>query len=194
MMGDIPLFETEIEMYTKVLPEMQRLLSQTGDSDVIAPNIIHSGFNPDYVIFEDISKYGYIAKHDALDYNNTLKVITKLAKIHALSYYIQNESILDLSEFNEGFLNSAIINKIDFIPQSFNSFIEGIKTYGKYEAIVEKLTAIQPVFLKMMGKVYKANPTGFGFNVLNHGDFHIRNLLFTFNGDDIDHVSFVSYL
>ncbi|XP_059620761.1 uncharacterized protein LOC132264538 [Phlebotomus argentipes] len=193
MMGEVPFFETEIEMYTKVLPEMQRLLTQTGDSDIIAPNIIYHGLNPDFVIFEDIAKYGYVAKHDALNYDSTVQVITKLAKLHALSYYIQNESILDLTTFDKGLITDGIGEKMEFIPQSFNTFIEGVKSYGKYDVIVEKLKAVQPFFFDKLGAVYKANPNNFGFNVLNHGDFHIRNLMFRFNDEGIEHVSFIDF-
>lgn len=37
MMGDGCQFETEIAMYNKTLPEMQRLLKSIGDDEILAP-------------------------------------------------------------------------------------------------------------------------------------------------------------
>uniref|UniRef100_A0A1L8DYJ3 Putative ecdysteroid kinase n=1 Tax=Nyssomyia neivai TaxID=330878 RepID=A0A1L8DYJ3_9DIPT len=194
MMGDVPFFETEIKMYTSVLPEMQRLLSQTGDSDIIAPTLIHHGLNPDIVIFEDISKYGYTARHEPLSYEDTHQLFVKLAKLHALSYYIQNESILDLTQFNLGLFTTDIVAKFDLLPHSFNSFIDAVKEYGgEFNEIVQKLEALKPVYVSLLKKIYKPNNNGFGFNVLNHGDFHIRNLLFRYEGDHLDHISFIDF-
>ncbi|GAB0088789.1 uncharacterized protein DMENIID0001_032530 [Sergentomyia squamirostris] len=193
LMANLPFFETEIDMYTKVFPEMQRLLSQIGETEPIAPTLIHHSLNPDIVIFEDISKYGYVMRYKGLDYEGALKVITKLATFHSLSYYIQNESILDLTDFTNGLFSSNTGFQMDFIPQSFHGFADAVKDYGGYEVAVEKLEAIKPLLLKKMGEIYKPRGNPYGVNVLNHGDFHIRNLLFINNGDDIDKLTFIDF-
>lgn len=37
LLGDTPLFDTEIKMYSEVLPEMERLLKQAGEETIISP-------------------------------------------------------------------------------------------------------------------------------------------------------------
>lgn len=37
MLKDSPLFKSEIKMYTSVIPEMERILSQNGDKIILAP-------------------------------------------------------------------------------------------------------------------------------------------------------------
>lgn len=57
--------------------------------------------------------------------------------------------------------------------------VEVLKTWGKeMEPIAEKLTALAPTLVTKLFKIYSANPAGQGYNVLCHGDFHLRNLLF----------------
>ncbi|GAB0088790.1 LOC111597534 [Sergentomyia squamirostris] len=133
-------------------------------------------------------------RYQGLDYDGALKVITKLAKFHALSYYIENESLLDLTQSTNGMFSKGIGSKMDFLLNNFVSFVDSVKAYGGYEDIViEKLELIKPVFMKKLSHIYSSAENVFGVNVLNHGDFHIRNLLFVNNEDDIDKVSFIDF-
>jgi hypothetical protein len=57
----------------------------------------------------------------------------------------------------------------------------------KLEHLIENIGAIGV-------KSYTQNPKGCGFNVLNHGDFHLRNILIKRDAEQrIENVSFVSF-
>lgn len=49
---------------------------------------------------------------------------------------------------------------------------EGFEHYGPH------LEALKTNYLSKVLRTYKPNRNEFGFNVLNHADFHVRNVLF----------------
>uniref|UniRef100_A0A1B0C8D6 CHK kinase-like domain-containing protein n=1 Tax=Lutzomyia longipalpis TaxID=7200 RepID=A0A1B0C8D6_LUTLO len=192
LLGNMPLFETEADMYQKILPEMQRLLSQTGDKDVIAPKMIYYNGEPEIIIFEDIAPKGYVMRHKPMNFENTKKLIQKLAKFHALSFYMYNEEKKELDEFKNGLITTKA--PIDFFVQGYLNAVKCIKEWPGYEEIGEKMEKIGPHFLKKLRKSYIPNKPNDGFNVLNHGDFHIKNLLFINDeNDDINEISFIDF-
>lgn len=64
------------------------------------------------------------------------------------------------------------------MKNNMNLFIDEIKHWDGFELIVEKLETVVTIFETSGDKVYRENSVGDGYNVLNHGDFHINNLLF----------------
>lgn len=72
-------------------------------------------------------------------------------------------------------------------------FTETVSEWEGYESYLPHLEALKGNFQSKMLKVYKPNRSEFGFNVLNHADFHVRNLLFKKDaGDKIEDLLFVS--
>lgn len=60
--------------------------------------------------------------------------------------------------------------------------------------ITEKLEGLFETFEMKGSKVYQKNSPNEGFNVLNHGDFHINNMLFKNNSEGkLCDVLFVSF-
>lgn len=57
-------------------------------------------------------------------------------------------------------------------------FIDELKTWPGYEIYVEKFEKILKNFADLGKKHAEPNKAGEGYNVLNHGDFHIKNLMF----------------
>uniref|UniRef100_A0A1B0C983 Putative ecdysteroid kinase n=1 Tax=Lutzomyia longipalpis TaxID=7200 RepID=A0A1B0C983_LUTLO len=140
---EMPIFTRETDMYTKVLPEMKRIMESIGDDEELAPRLIYHSSDPVVLIFEDISKFGYEMQYDFYNFENTMK-------------------------------------------------IDDIKTWPGYEEIGEKIGALEKTFTKNLFKVYEPNPEP-GFNVLCHGDFHIRNMMFIKNKDDLEKTMFLDF-
>ena len=71
-------------------------------------------------------------------------------------------------------------------------FIDEIKSWEGNELVVEKLEVTVEKFKELGKKIYQPNK-GDGLNVLNHGDFHINNMLFKKDSEGkIGDVLFVS--
>ena len=76
---------------------------------------------------------------------------------------------------------------------SIELFTEEVKTWPGYEKYVPKLENLRRTFREKGIKTYSPNKAGFGYNVLNHGDFHIKNLMFQEDEDEGSEFIFVCF-
>ncbi|XP_059621270.1 uncharacterized protein LOC132264938 [Phlebotomus argentipes] len=194
MLENAPIFDREIEMYTEVLPEMKRIMESIGDNEIIAPKLIHHSKDPTIIIFEDISPQGY-KMHDGLfGFDNTVKVLKKLAKYHALSYYMNDNKYntsVDVTKL-KNMMSDEMIAKFKGLFEGFDYLKAEVDNWPGYEVIAEKLATQNATFPPKLLKIYESNPEP-GFNVLCHGDFHIKNMMFIKNGEDIDKTMFLDF-
>lgn len=65
--------------------------------------------------------------------------------------------------------------------ENFTLFAEVLSQWDGYEKYAERLKSIQPTFMERGAAIYRGR--GFGFHVLNHGDFHYNNMLFKLDQD-----------
>lgn len=59
----------------------------------------------------------------------------------------------------------------------FSSYIDAICSWDDFEDIRPQLQEFKASFMDQYKRVYTPNPGPEGYNVLNHGDFHGKNLL-----------------
>lgn len=62
--------------------------------------------------------------------------------------------------------------------QAFAPFIEVAKDWDGFDEFLPRLEVFKDGFLEKVKKTYAVNKSEFGFNVLNHADFHVKNMLF----------------
>lgn len=120
-------------------------------------------------------------------------IAKKLAKFHAHSYYLNSTGNPLVTTFKEGFFSEKIMQNWEFLNANTQVLIDLTKEWGM-EEVSQKLAALEPHLLTKLVNIYTPNYNGIA--VLNHGDFHIRNLLFQFGGSDgttLEDVRFVSY-
>jgi hypothetical protein len=87
----------------------------------------------------------------------------------------QNENILDI-----------------FFRDGIRAFREVVETWEGCEIYLPKLDNLIKNIGDIGRKCYIANKNGCGFNVLNHGDLHLRNILIKANAERrIEHFYFV---
>lgn len=95
--------------------------------------------------------------------------------------------------YENGLFNLKSRDGINFMKNNMNLFIDEIKTWDGFEMIAEKMEGVVKRFETSGEKVYQVNGSADGFNVLNHGDFHINNLMFKKDSDGkMSDVLFVS--
>jgi hypothetical protein len=96
----------------------------------------------------------------------------------------------DFSDFNKGVFDLPREAIDNFFGLHMDLCIEEIETWPGYEVYVKKLKEFRKHFMDMGVIATRCIPNG--YNVLNHGDFHYKNLLFkltneaTDNGGPID--------
>lgn len=188
MVANRPYFETEGGMYLEVLPVMQELLKNIGDTEILAPGLIHYNSNPKILIFKDIAPEGFDMCRMPVPFEKAAQIAVKLGKFHALSYFLKEEQgDTRIETFTNGMFIEKNILDWAFMEQNLTVIIQLMREWG-HEAIAEKLDVLKPHFLNKLLEIYKAQPKGEGLNVLNHGDFHIRNMMFRY-GDDVNEKS-----
>ncbi|XP_032579546.1 uncharacterized protein LOC116801819 [Drosophila sechellia] len=74
MLSNSPIFKTEILMYSKALPELERILREAGDTtNLYVPYIYHSLEPHQVMIFEDLVPQGYTVIRDRFVNKEELK-------------------------------------------------------------------------------------------------------------------------
>lgn len=139
--------------------------------------LVYSQAKPFVLMFDDLTVEKYEVVHEPLDYEHIGMIVEKIGKYHALSKVLLERG------FDEGIKDLRLV----FTPEMRGMFVPilklaenataSVKTWQGYEEIAVKFERfVENMFdmqLKMMSKDNSAE-----FNVLNHGDFHIRNLMF----------------
>jgi hypothetical protein len=114
---DSPMFRNEMEMYSKVLPEIQALLLSVGDKDLLCPKyvryalykavsyhihcfrLIYQTNDPaPTIILEDVSCYGFdVVQKPIEDFEVSKHIARRLGKFHAANFFLYHEQVRRLS-------------------------------------------------------------------------------------------------
>lgn len=137
-------------------------------------------------------------QHMPVNFEKAQMIARKLGKFHALSFFLNKEHVAgaDPSSFKDGFFSEKLIGNWDFIYSNMEALIDLTRdgAWGdEMREVSKKLIDLKPHFAEKMKQIYTPDPKGVNF--LNHGDFHIRNLLFRYKEDDsskFDGIQFVS--
>ncbi|XP_037822893.1 uncharacterized protein LOC119611401 [Lucilia sericata] len=190
MLKESSLFETEIGMYTKALPKIEKILADGGEATKLAADIIYHSLEPNKVlIFEDLCEAGYTTIRGRYLTEDEIKLVfSKIARLHAASFILsQTEDKECVTKFEDGMLCSSNIMAMDFMTSGIVNFIAMLKKHEEFKVYLEKIEAMKSVMLTKSQELYKAYKLNRGQGdifVLNHGDFHLRNMMFKFNSDN----------
>ncbi|KAL5291259.1 hypothetical protein ACFFRR_010581 [Megaselia abdita] len=193
------MFDIEIKMYNEVLPKFEKMLKSVNDDTQLWGKCVHAAFKPHKVlIFEDLRTKNYKPVDNwGGSWEVCKKSVEKLAKWHAMSYKMVNDGDRSLQEFtNNVFTNDKMYESPNF-ANGFKNFLEMLEKkpeFQKYVAKFKKLLAENPISKNKA--TYKAFSNGDKANlfVLNHGDFHIKNVMFTEKDDGkIDEVLLLDF-
>ncbi|XP_002137722.1 uncharacterized protein [Drosophila pseudoobscura] len=191
MLSESHFFETEIGMYTKALPEFERILKQAGDdTKLYVPCIYHSLEPRQVMIFEDLVPQGYTVIRDRPVREEELcRAYSKLAKWHAISMKLLNEQPDFLKEFQYGWTEVPALMNDPFMTTAMPPFIKMLERWPelrKYKPHFEKIKDTYLDMVKTVLQEYRTNPQPDGYYVLCHGDFHLRNMMFRHNKETGD--------
>lgn len=119
-----------------------------------------------------------------------LKMIyRKIAKLHAVSFMLsQTEDHEIVTKYDEGIFTNSTIMTTDFMSKGIHNFIDLLAKHKEFRPYLDKVKALQPDMAKQCQNLYKAfklNRKERDIFVLNHGDFHLKNLMFKFNNENL---------
>ncbi|XP_058455296.1 uncharacterized protein LOC131432794 [Malaya genurostris] len=173
------LFETEVRLYREVLPAMGRVLADAGEN-LDTPSLFYFAGKPTGVIvLEDLFPGGWIGGGEIKRFEDLQPVIDSIAKFHAASFVLNKKST-SLSDISNVFMQNNVKGARDMFRQLFHSFADAVRNWEGFAQIGTKLQHLKPSFEDKLNQIYIPNRSGTdgpGYNVLNHGDFHAKNLL-----------------
>ncbi|XP_037947060.1 uncharacterized protein LOC119678997 [Teleopsis dalmanni] len=182
LLKETHVFETEIKIYTEILPKFETVLRSIGDDTKIGPNCLHYSLHPKKcIVFEDLVPLGYAVQRDRdLEMDEIKEVMRKLAVFHAISYYLNKKEPKLFDNIQHGVMNEPSIRDNSFVTDGIEIFIEilnevpTLRIYKKYFEVLQK-----DIFEKCRQTFdeFRENPQSDGIYVLCHGDFHFKNLM-----------------
>lgn len=111
------LYPREIQVYSEILPQIQKLLEVVGDFTKFAPKCLYSAHVPKMMLlFEDMKELGYsvIPKENQMEVDLAFLVLEKLAKLHAASAVLKEKNPSVMNQYLEGPI-SKNPNRQDFL-------------------------------------------------------------------------------
>jgi Ecdysteroid kinase-like family len=171
------------------LPHMERLL-QTCDVQMFWPKVYSTSLRPaPFILQEDLAIRGFLVPERVLPVTPARKAFLKIAEFHAASFFMHHEQQWDFSGFSVGFFQLPNDYTENFCVQHIELFADEVEKWQGFQVCAEKLRKFRRLFFEKGKRETQA--TAGGFNVLNHGDFHNKNLLV--KGSEVVVVSFYTF-
>ncbi|XP_050341456.1 uncharacterized protein LOC126767832 [Bactrocera neohumeralis] len=177
------IFETEIGMYTQVLPRFEQILRDVGDDTILrAPILFHELSPRKIIIFEDIVPLGYeVLRGRYANAEEIKQSYVKLAKWHAISYKINIEEPGYFDEYHIGIFSMPNLEGNLLVTHGIDALIQQLETMPamrKYLPFIQSIQGKLYEGTKRTAKEYFDAPKEDAIYVLCHGDFHDKNMMF----------------
>ncbi|XP_070504153.1 uncharacterized protein [Chironomus tepperi] len=192
---DPTLFRNEIGVYTNVLEKMQELITSVGYTDIMCPRLVYQTMTPKpVIILEDVTSSGYDTAFKTMhdDFEISKRIVRRLAKFHAASFYLQDEQKIDASQFDTSIYKHDFLLDLMF-TESFDVITELMSKWEGFQQFVEPIKKFKTCYAEMGLKSYTPTSGSGAFNVLNHGDFHFKNVLYKMTNDGKEIEDFIAY-
>ncbi|XP_065367960.1 uncharacterized protein LOC135960541 [Calliphora vicina] len=148
---------------------------------------------------EDLCEAGYDTIRGRYLTEDEMKMVyLKIAKFHAATYLMgQSEEPEIVTKYNGGFFCNSTITNMDIVRNGIWNIIDMLSEHDEFAGYLEKVKLMQPHMFKGcmdLYNAYKLNKGQGDIFVLNHGDFHMKNLMFKYNENNkLEDVIFVDY-
>ncbi|XP_052847004.1 uncharacterized protein LOC128258985 [Drosophila gunungcola] len=183
MMKRTNIFDIERTMYNQVVPEMEAIYKEVGvDITFGAKSYDLKNAKTDYVALEDLGIKGFknANRLEGLDQTHTERVLRKLAQWHAASAVrVATKGPYPDILLHGFFKEDSRPMMTEMMKGMGANFVKSCVTYEGYEVFLDKVKALQPVFVDKLFEFAKVDPTE--FNVLNHGDSWSNNIMFQYD-------------
>ncbi|XP_039493503.1 uncharacterized protein LOC120453048 [Drosophila santomea] len=203
MLAMANFFNSENEMYSDILPKLEELYQAKGLDVTFAPKAFKLDAEKEpklanTVLMNDLSEDGFknLNRLECLNLEQTKFALKKLAQFHAASAMNVQVNGPYADRFVNGVMGEnkeVLIAFYEGMIASFRTaFMANLKNFKNGEEFREKLEiAFAEVFLDFE---YLMNPDPEEFNVLNHGDCWMNNLLFKVDSKgDVEDMLFVDF-
>lgn len=180
------IFETEINMYSQMLPRFEEILRKAGDdTKLFVPCIYHSLQPRQVMIFDDLVPQGYIVNRAREPNNEEIEsAYSKLGKWHAVSYALAKQQPAVLEKYKYSLMELPGITEDSLMSTGLDFFIKVLDMEPDLNCYKPYFEKMRPIYMNRLidsFKEYRESPQENAYYVLCHGDFHLRNLMYKYN-------------
>lgn len=193
LIRNMNLFDKEVQLFSRILPAIHSTL---GKKTVLSSECYYIHRDGPHIILaiEDLKPKGFLMqeRHQGLDLDHCLMVMEKIAKFHAGSKIVCDQN----PHFITDIFFKGIYSELEHIKQwmalAVLETIKVVRNWKGYEKYARKLERIvDEIFPKAM-EAAEEKPGD--FNVLNHGDLWLNNMMFSYCQDQLQDLRFVRIL
>ncbi|XP_055923411.1 uncharacterized protein LOC129953899 [Eupeodes corollae] len=172
------IYNREMEIYEKIIPKLNALLEEIGDTDKMFPETIAVEYDRSAMVFEDLSQRQYIMcdRTKGLDMEHTKMCLRKLAKMHATSAVLNEREPGTFKAYDRGMFNRHTDSFSPFFVGALDACGRMVSQWEDFKYYGEKLLALKPKLMEYGKQVFDAIDGH--VNVLAHGDFWTNNVMF----------------
>ncbi|XP_061393308.1 uncharacterized protein LOC133328779 [Musca vetustissima] len=172
------VLNTEMQMYEKVLPQMQKSLWDIGDEDRLFARTLYVDYSKKTIFFEDLSVKHFVMANRlvGLDEEHMHLCLRKLAKFHASAAVLNEKLGGTLEIYQRGIFNrhvNAFGGFFEAVTKVCAEFCSTCPELGDY--YTKKLLRLVPHLVENTTKCY--DPKEGHFLTLNHGDIWTNNFM-----------------
>ncbi|PSN29630.1 hypothetical protein C0J52_28343 [Blattella germanica] len=177
----IKAFEKEVHMFENIFPMMKDVIvSKSGRSYEFSAKYFRTE-RPNTIVLEDLNHLGYKMEDrlKGLDLEHCFQVVKSLARFHGLSKKLEKIDPAVTNIFGKGFYVKTE-KEMEMTGPYFKAkmlrLASEVETWPSYEHYAEKIRKLSSKAVELMFDC--AAPKVGSFNVLNHADCWVNNLLF----------------
>ncbi|CAL1685860.1 unnamed protein product [Lasius platythorax] len=183
------IFNTEMLMMMDTLDKMNKLLEPK--YRLSGKGMYVQRDNPTLLVIEDLAPLGFrmACRQAGLDLPHCILAIRGLARFHATSVAVCEKEPNQKQMFSRGIFSS------EHPPEMSEFFVLSIKHLAKEMANWPEFKKYSEKVAKLADHIYKVGIEACkfsedDFNVINHGDCWVNNMMFKYNNDGkpIDHI------
>ncbi|XP_053660967.1 uncharacterized protein LOC128709957 [Anopheles marshallii] len=193
---DKDMYVRELHLYQHLIPAFEALYHSKGVSVKLGPRhyTTRVGLPVDVIVLEDLTISGFrmANRQEGLDKAHVEAVLDHLALFHAASaVYCESGNTLP-KELAESSSDREMASKTDamFAP-SLDSLFKYMREWEFAEEFVDDLETVSRQIYTLLVDTWTIDVNG--FNVLNHGDAWLNNILFSYDDETVKRVAMVDY-
>lgn len=184
MIEDMGVFRKEITMYGQCIPAMHKLLREhfPEDTPYVAPDSYKCS-RENTLVMEDLGESGYkmANRRNQLDFEHCAATLRTLARFHALTAKVYEQDPELIESVSTEFYNQENKEKMAaFLDYLFPVLAQAVDNWGEKARFAPILRDLGEFVWEKLVHVVRRSET---FNVLNHGDMWVNNIMYKFTDD-----------
>jgi hypothetical protein len=179
--GSYNVQQKEMDIFQNIFPEFSRILKSVGEDKNVFPKAIAIDRKRDVLVLEDLAakKFEMADKRVGMGMNQLKLGLTKLARFHAASIVLMEESPNIFERYDIGMFSRKTSAFHDFFGSNMDALIAEVSSWDEFEIYGKKLKNLKE---NMYERAYQAYDNDEGdLKVFTHGDLWINNFMFTYN-------------